>query len=72
MLGLVTLEAAFVPGLIEFAFWCHALSTSGILIAEVHAADECPVFPQLKHCLLATGLVHGVSGYDLVSYVIHP
>ena len=71
-LGLVDLEAAFAPALMELAFWRHALSISGILVFDVHAADECPVFPQAKHSPLATGLVPGVSGYGLVSYATLP
>ena len=69
---LVALEAAFAPALMEFAFWRHALSTSGILLFTVHAIDPCPVFPQLKHSPLATGLVPGVKGYGLVSYADRP
>ena len=72
MLGLVALEAAFAPALIELAFCHHILSTSGILLFAVHATDEWPVFPQEKHSPFATGLVPGVRGYGLVSYAVHP
>ena len=63
---LAFLEAAFAPALIELAFWHHILSTSGILLSAVHAADECLTLPHKKHSPHATGLVPGMSGYSLV------
>ena len=38
---MLVLEAAFAPALMELAFCHHTLSTSGILMVDVHLNDPC-------------------------------